>query len=133
MKIWPILFVAACTAGALLINIDVSSPVNYSSMPKKQSLKQSNKEVTFALEEEPSEGEVTIESLESQLKNTNAIERLNNGYMAVKEREKIAKQLQMLDKLRSEQLEEELLKLEQEVAFLEANYQEKLRHYGIVP
>lgn len=83
-------------------------------------------------EKNPEEIRALIEKIETDLKDSDVLERLNNGRVGNEERNKIGDRLKVLDRLREQELAQHIFAIEQEVAALELNHGKRLRDYGVV-
>src|SRR5690606_30407891 len=78
---------------------------------------------------QPKEIETEIARIETELGESLAIERLNNGLVGPEERAAIGEKLINLDQLREQDLKYQLLEIEREVALLASKQAERLQKY----
>lgn len=76
---------------------------------------------------------VAIANIETDLKNRNAIQRLNTDNLASQERVQIGQDLQYLARLRAQDLEQQLKDIENLMAELSAIHSSRLQAFGVAP
>lgn len=74
----------------------------------------------------------SIEKIETELKDTDAIQRLNDNVVGGEERHAIARTFEDLNHLREQEILKQRDDIEREIAALELNHEKRLRDYGVV-
>lgn len=80
----------------------------------------------------PEDLRASIEKIEADLKDTDAIQRLNDNIVEAEERRKIAQKFEELNHLREQEIVNQQADIEREIVALELNHQKRLHEFGVV-